>query len=192
MDCQVQHQGRHRSFLDKSLIPNHSIKRGNNRTYYRINHRNKPHITLSSSKKPNHTNTAGKTSAASTSIWVPRNDVVEIFDSLQSSVVGLDKLQLMVGHNRIPVMILLMDPTKHTYEIMQIWVDRSIDSIRDLVHALQHTIPVDKWRQAYDGIFQVRGQRFTQLINIIRLVKYDIQPFEVLIAKPWSMTAKVT
>jgi hypothetical protein len=38
----------------------------------------------------------------------------------------------------------------------------------------------------------VRGHRFTQLINIIRLVKYDVQPHEVLVAKPWGMTAKVT
>lgn len=123
------------------------------------------------------------------SIWVPQNDVVEIFQNLQSSL-GLDRFQ-MHGHNRIPVMILLMDPNRQTYELMQIWVDRSIDSIRDLVHALQHKLP-DKWKQAYDGIFQVRGHRFTQLINIIRLVKYDIQPHEILVAKPWSMTAKVT
>jgi len=88
-------------------------------------------------------------------------------------------------------MILLMDPSKQSYELMQIWVDRSIDSIRDLVQVLQHKLPV-KWKQAYDGLFQVRGHRFTQLINIIRLVKYDIQPHEILVAKPWSMTAKVT
>jgi hypothetical protein len=123
------------------------------------------------------------------SIWVPQNDVVEIFDNLQSSL-GLDRFQ-MQGHNRIPVMILLMDPTQQSYELMQIWVDRTIDSIRDLVHALQHKLP-DKWKQAYDGIFQARGHRFTQLINIIRLVKYDIQPHEILVAKPWSMTAKMT
>ena len=74
---------------------------------------------------------------------------------------------------------------------MQIWVDRSIDSIRDLVQVLQHKLPVG-WKQAYDGLFQVRGNRFTQLINIIKLVKYDLQPNEILIAKPWSMAAKVT
>ncbi len=123
------------------------------------------------------------------SIWVPQNDVVEIFDNLQSSL-GLDRFQ-MQGHNRIPVLILLMDPSRQTYELMQIWVDRTIDSIRDLVHALQHKLP-DKWKQAYDGIFQARGHRFTQLINIIRLVKYDIQPHEILVAKPWSMPAKMT
>jgi hypothetical protein len=156
--------------------------------------------TASAMTRSNHQTTAGTsghdaTATGSTtrgaSIWVPQNDVVEIFDTLQSSVVGLDKFQMM-GHNRIPVLLLLMDPSRHCYELMCIWVDRTIDSIRDLVHALQHKLPPDRWRQAYDGIFQVRGQRFTQLINIIRLVKYDIQPFEVLVAKPWSMPAKLT
>lgn len=125
------------------------------------------------------------------SIWVADNDVVEIFDDLESSL-GLDRFQIMGSqHNRIPIMILLMNPSKQTYELMQIWVDRANDSIRDLVQVLQHKLPV-RWKQAYDGLFQVRGNRFTQLINIIRLVKYDIQPHEILVAKPWAMTAKVT
>ena len=131
--------------------------------------------------------------AGSASIWVAQNDVVEIFefDNLQSSL-GLDRFQIMGGqHTRIPVMILLIDPTKQSYELMQIWVDRAIDNIRDLVNVLQHKLP-DKWKQAYDGLFQIRGNRFTQLINIIRLVKYDVQPHEILVAKPWAMTAKVT
>jgi len=127
-----------------------------------------------------------------TSIWVAENDVVEIFDSLESSL-GLDRFQITGGqqHNRIPIMVLLMNPPKQNYELMQIWVDRANDSIRDLVQVLQHKLPV-QWKQAYDGLFQVRGPRFTQLINIIRLVKYDIQPHEVLVAKPWAMSAKVT
>jgi len=131
--------------------------------------------------------------SGSTSIWVAQNDVVEIFefDNLKSSL-GLDRFQIMGGqHTRIPVICLLIDPQKQSYELMQIWVDRAIDSIRDLVHVLQHKLP-DKWKQAYDGLFQVRGNRFTQLINIIRLVKYDVQPHEILVAKPWAMTAKVT
>jgi hypothetical protein len=48
------------------------------------------------------------------------------------------------------------------------------------------------WKQNYDGLVQVRGTHFTQLINIIRVGKYDIQPHEILIAKPWGMTAKMT
>jgi len=124
------------------------------------------------------------------SIWVAENEAVEIFADLESSL-GLDRFLVMQGkHNRIPIMILLMDPSMQSYELMQIWVDPTIDSIRDLVQVLQHKLPV-KWKQAYDGLFQVRGHRFTQLINIIRLVKYDIQPHEILVAKPWSMAAKV-
>ncbi len=123
------------------------------------------------------------------SIWVAENDVVEIFANLESSL-GLDRFQIR-KHDRIPIMVLLMDPSQQKYELMQIWVDRSIDSIRDLVQVLQHKLPV-RWKQAYDGLFQVRGNRFTQLINIIKLVKYDLQPNEILIAKPWSMAAKVT
>lgn len=126
-----------------------------------------------------------------TSVWVAQNDVVEIFHNLDSSL-GLDRFQIMGGmHKRIPVMILLMDPSTQSYELMQIWVDCAIDSIRDLVQVLQQKLPV-KWKQAYDGLFQVRGHRFTQLINIIRLFKYDIQPHEILVAKPWSMAAKAT
>ena len=122
-------------------------------------------------------------------IWVAENDVVEIFDDLESSL-GLDRFKIR-KHDRIPIMVLLMDPSKQTYELMQIWVDRANDSIRDLVQVLQHKLP-NQWKQAYDGLFQVRGNRFTQLINIIKLTKYEIQPNEILIAKPWAMAAKVT
>jgi len=133
--------------------------------------------------------TRNSDSSKTPSIWVADNDVVEIFDNLEASL-GLDRFQIR-KHDRIPIMVLLMDPSQQTYELMQIWVDRSIDSIRDLVQVLQHKLPA-QWKQAYDGLFQVRGNRFTQLINIIKLVKYDIQPNEILIAKPWSMAAKVT
>ena len=95
------------------------------------------------------------------------------------------------NNNRIPIIVLLMDTSKKSYELMQIWVDRSTDSVRDVVQTLHHSIP-DKWKLDYDGIFQMRGNRFTQLINILSLEKYDAQPYELWIAKPWSMTAKVT
>jgi hypothetical protein len=144
--------------------------------------------------------------ARGASIWVAQNDVVEIFDNLQASFQNIILSGHEQQHSRIPLLILLMDPNRHVYELMQIWVDRANDSIRDLMQALQQKlqiVPSDhqnqpmksslpSWKQAYDGIFQVRGQRFTQLINIIRLVKYDIQPHEILIAKPWSMNAKLT
>jgi hypothetical protein len=121
-------------------------------------------------------------------ILVSRNNDVEIVDTFEATL-NLNKLETQ-GHNRTSVSILLMDGAKQSYELMQIWIDRTTDSVRDVVHALQQSIP-DKWRLAYDGIFQVRGSRFTQLINILQLGKYDVQPHEILIAKPWSMTAKV-
>jgi hypothetical protein len=123
-------------------------------------------------------------------IFVSQNDVFEIVDSSPEGTFDLNKCQAQV-HTRIPVMILLMDGANHSYELMQIWIDRATDSVRDLVQALQHSIP-DKWKQDYDGIFQVRGNRFTQLIHILGLGKYDVQPHEILIAKPRSMAAKVT
>ena len=95
------------------------------------------------------------------------------------------------NHNRIPVTVLLMDGSKRTYELLQIWIDRSVDSVRSVVQAIQNGIPAEKWKTAYDGVFQVRGNRFTQLIHILQLSKYDIRPNEVLIAKPSSMSSKV-
>ncbi len=100
---------------------------------------------------------------------------------------GLEKHR----HNRIPVNVLLMDGTKRSYELLQIWIDRAVDSVRDVVQGIQRGIP-NTWKLTYDGIFQVRGNRFTQMIHILRMAKYDIQPHEILIAKPLSMTAKVT
>lgn len=94
-------------------------------------------------------------------------------------------------HNRIPVNVVLMDGPNHTYELLQIWIDRAVDSVRDVVQAVQRGIP-SSWKLAYDGIFQIRGNRFTQMIHILKMAKYDIQPNEILIAKPWSMAAKVT
>lgn len=117
-----------------------------------------------------------------------QNEVVEIVDSLEGAL-DLNKFEAQV-HSRIPVMILLMDGTSHCYELMQIWVDRSTDSVRDLAQTLHQSIP-NKWKTTYDGIFQVRGNRFTQLIHILGLGKYAVQPHEILIAKPWSMAAKV-
>lgn len=123
---------------------------------------------------------------------VAQNDVIEIinFNNMKPSL-GLDRYQIMGQHSRVPIILILIKPSDHSYEILQIWVDREIDSIRDLVQILQHQLP-NRWTQKYDGIFQIRGSRFTNLINIIKLVKYDIKPHEILVAKPLAMTAKVT
>ena len=119
-----------------------------------------------------------------------RNESVEVIDELVEDIsfdLGLEARE----HNRIPVTVLLMDGSKHSYELIQVWIDRAVDSVRDVVQAVQRGIP-DMWKIGYDGIFQVRGNRFTQLIHILRMTKYDVQPNEILIAKPWSMTAKAT
>ena len=136
----------------------------------------------------------GQSSTQSTegnpTIVLGANQSVELIDAKGKGSVLVNTLGSQ-GHNRIPVNVLLMDGIKHRYEILQIWIDRSIDSVGDVSQAIQQGIP-ESWKLAYDGIFQVRGNRFTQLIHILRLAKYDIQPNEVLIAKPWSVPARVT
>jgi hypothetical protein len=92
---------------------------------------------------------------------------------------------------RSPLVILLMDPGRKIYELMQLWVDLEDDSVRDVLHAVQQNLG-ESWRQDYDGLFQVRNHNFNQLIHILNIYKYDIQPHEVWVAKPWAMSAKNT
>lgn len=94
-------------------------------------------------------------------------------------------------HCRAPLILLLMDPGRKSFELMQLWVDVSLDTVRDVLHAIQINLG-DSWRQDYDGVFQVRNNHFTQLIHILNISKYDVQPHELWIAKPWSMAAKNT
>lgn len=63
-----------------------------------------------------------------------------------------------------PLIVLLMDPGKKLYELMQLWVDPQNDSVRDALHAIQHSL-IDKkrWKQDYDGLFQVRNNHFSQV-----------------------------
>jgi hypothetical protein len=132
-------------------------------------------------------------------VFVSHNDSdgVEIINDLISGELNLltaaggGGIEEKETSHRFPIIVLLMDTSKKSYELMQIWVDKSTDSVRDVVQTMHHSIP-DKWKLDYDGIFQMRGNRFTQLINILSLEKYDAQPYELWIAKPWSMTAKVT
>jgi hypothetical protein len=116
---------------------------------------------------------------------------VEVISS-HSKGVPIEILELHnQNHSCIPVTVLLIDGGKRTYELLQVWIDRSADSVRSVVQAIQRGIPEKKWMTAYDGIYQVRGNRFTQLIHILQLSKYDIRPNEILIAKPCSMSSKV-
>ena len=93
--------------------------------------------------------------------------------------------------SRIPILILLMDPGRKLYELMQLWVDPNIDLVRDVLLSLQRKLS-DKWRQDYDGLFQLRGSNYCQLVHILSIAKYDIRPRELWVAKPWSMAAKPT
>ncbi len=93
--------------------------------------------------------------------------------------------------HRLPLVLLLMDPGKKMYEMLQLWVDVTTDTVRDVLHALQARIS-DKWKQDYDGLFQIRWQKSSQLIHILSISKYDVVPHEIWIAKPWSMSAKTT
>ena len=90
---------------------------------------------------------------------------------------------------RIPILILLLDPGRKKYEIMQLWVDLQTDLVRDVLYTLQRKLS-DKWRQDYDGLFQLRGSNYCQLLHILDIAKYDVRPREILVAKPWSMAAK--
>ena len=90
---------------------------------------------------------------------------------------------------RIPILILLLDPGRKHYEIMQLWVDIQTDLVRDILHSLQRKLS-EKWRQDYDGLFQLRGSNYCQLLHVLNISKYDVRPRELLVAKPWSMAAK--
>jgi hypothetical protein len=90
--------------------------------------------------------------------------------------------------HRSPLLILLMDPGRKIYELMQLWIDISTDTVRDVLHAVQQGLS-EKWRQDYDGLFSVRNN-YNQLIHILNVSKYEVQPHEIWVAKPWSMSAK--
>jgi hypothetical protein len=138
-------------------------------------------------------NLPGLKDEVNSTIFVGHDDGVEIVAERQHD--GSAELTTVPSgskRHRIPVVLLLMDTNRKVYELMQIWVDKYVDFVRDVVHTMQQSIP-DKWKHAYDGVFQMQGnKKFSQLINILSLEKYDAQPYEVWIAKPWSMTAKLT
>lgn len=95
------------------------------------------------------------------------------------------------SQHRFPLLILLMDPHRKIYEFEQLWIDIETDTVRDILHAIQLSLS-DRWRQDYDGLFQVRNQTFNQLIHILNVEKYGVQPLEIWVAKPWAMSAKAT
>jgi hypothetical protein len=94
----------------------------------------------------------------------------------------------------MPLIILLMNVGRKTYELMQLWVDSHEDTVRDVLHAIQRHLAKTKtsWRQDYDGLFSIRNHKYTQLIHLLNISKYDPKPYEVWIAKPWAMANKIT
>ena len=119
-----------------------------------------------------------------------RSDNSVASDSLDSTFNGSQARQ-RGGQPRIPLLILLMDPHRKIYEFEQLWIDVETDTVRDVLHAVQLSLS-DRWRQDYDGLFQVRNQAFNQLIHILNVEKYGVLPLEVWVAKPWAMPAKTT
>jgi hypothetical protein len=123
-----------------------------------------------------------------------KNDIESMqtmIESVAQSALASFAPNASAKHLRTPLIILLMDPGRKIYELMQLWVDPENDSVRSIVQALQQNLN-DNWRQDYDGIFQVRNNHFSQLIHVLSAAKYDVQPFELWVAKPWSMSAKST
>jgi hypothetical protein len=90
--------------------------------------------------------------------------------------------------DRVPVLVLLMNPATKQFELMQIWVDLAEDTVNCLMKTIRNSIINNaEWNQDFDGIFQVRNNQFSQLINILHLSKYQVRPNEMLVAKPSSM-----
>lgn len=96
-------------------------------------------------------------------------------------------------NKRTPIVLILMDPQRKKYELMQLWMDAAQDTVRDVLQAVTRNLTDNSsWRQDYDGLFQVRNNHFSQLIHVLAAGKYDVVPGEVWVAKPWSMSAKAT
>lgn len=94
---------------------------------------------------------------------------------------------------RTPLIVLLMDPNRRLYELLQLWMDSRTDTVRDVLQTVNRNLDTSAWKQDYDGLFQVRNNHFSQLINVLQAGKtYHVVAGEVWVAKPWSMSAKQT
>ncbi len=118
---------------------------------------------------------------------------------------GIDHPPSRQNHNklpphRIPLLLVLMDPQRKLYELLQLWIDTSIDTVRDILQTINKNIADhhhhhgngNVWKQDYDGLFQVRNNHFSPLIHVLPAGKYDIVPGEVWVCQPWSMTSQQT
>lgn len=138
------------------------------------------------------------------SVTVDKGEVIEVAMEHESSpttttkthaaaisVEGLESAVATKGqHKRTPIILVLMDPQRKQYELMQLWMDSASDAVRDVLQAITRNL--ENWRQDYDGLFAVRNNHFSQLIHVLQVGKYDVVPGEVWVAKPWSMSAKAT
>ena len=93
----------------------------------------------------------------------------------------------------MPLVLLCMDPFRKRYEILQIWIDSKQDTVRDILSSMKRNLSEHvNWRQDYDGLIHLKESKVSQLIHCLGVHNYDVQPFEVWIAKPWSLSAAVT
>jgi len=128
------------------------------------------------------------------------NTITTTTTSIDDSLIGLDSTSSHHKHHaaqnpnkRTPIILILMDPQRKKYELMQLWMDAAQDTVRDVLQAVTRNLTDNSsWRQDYDGLFQVRNNHFSQLIHVLVAGKYDVVPGEVWVAKPWSMSAKAT
>lgn len=116
-------------------------------------------------------------------------DVIEVAIDTNADTLSLEENN-NPKHTRTPLLLLLMDPGRKTYELMQLWIDVSTDSVKDILQAVSRNL--GDWRQDYDGIFGVRNNHFSQLVHTLTAAKYDVQAYEIWVCKPWSMSAKAT
>jgi hypothetical protein len=129
-------------------------------------------------------------------VSMERGDVIEVCmpqtSAATSSDGGMSLSTDKKNVNRLPLVLVLMDPSRKLYELLQLWIDTSIDTVRDILQTINKNIVVEQWKQDYDGLFQIRNNHFSQLIHVLPAGKYDIVPGEIWICKPWSMTSKQT
>ena len=124
-----------------------------------------------------------------TQVYQEEDAVIEtvLSSSSREEVATIDTLSLV--HQRTPIIILLMDPTRRVYELMQLWIDMQVDSVRDVVQAIrQHLADKADWKTDYDGLFQIRNNALTELDYAVGMGKLDPQPYEVFVAKPWNLS----
>ena len=128
-----------------------------------------------------HQNHSGLSSAI-----VDRGEIIEVCVQTPAS-------ELLEGGNgtpaatgRTPLILLLMDPSRKLYEVLQLWMDASQDTVRDVLQTINRSLMDNAaWKQDYDGIFQVRNNHFSQLIHVLQAGKYEVVPGEVWVGKPW-------